>query len=359
MQKHKSELFLETEEGAATPLSLVHVEEEFNSSPSLYQGDGVAQTKEQDNIVSLARLQYNFVQEANLPTRSSEFYLTGENVSLFPERPKAHPCAKGLINDFSSAIPHQGGSLPVSASCDSLKQQGSEVIPLSWGEQNNLQDAVVTGDSSQKEGHPSKRSPPERESHPGNNTEAEVNHLPASEVHEETCAREASPVGSNSAVKPLSPIPVTHQPVSPKDTPNSGCPNCRHPSECSRASLVGQEVKATNKWVKPTSSSKEKAGKVVEKPFQCPDCGKGFLHRSSIPRHQRLHKKDNPSPNSEQQVPQPGAHCGTSFTMKPLVIKRRRLSGIDQPFKCLSCDKSYGQRNHLKRHEQQKHQVAD
>lgn len=38
MQKHNSEVFLETEEGVATPLSLVHIEEEFNTSPSLYQG---------------------------------------------------------------------------------------------------------------------------------------------------------------------------------------------------------------------------------------------------------------------------------------------------------------------------------
>lgn len=38
MQKHNSELFLETEGGVATPLSLVHIEEEFNTSPSVYQG---------------------------------------------------------------------------------------------------------------------------------------------------------------------------------------------------------------------------------------------------------------------------------------------------------------------------------
>lgn len=38
MQKHKTELFLETAEGVTTPLSLVRIEEEFNSSPSLYQG---------------------------------------------------------------------------------------------------------------------------------------------------------------------------------------------------------------------------------------------------------------------------------------------------------------------------------
>ncbi|KAG8127866.1 hypothetical protein E2320_014756 [Naja naja] len=350
MRKHNSQLFLETGEGVATPLSLVHIEEEFNTSPSLYQGDGVAQTKEQENAASLARLQYNFVQEANLPTRSSEFFLTGENVGLYTERPKAHPYAKGLMKDFSTAVAHPGGSLHVTYV--SLKQDGSGIVPQSR-EQNNPQHAVVAGDGSQKEGHPSERSPPEKEGHPGTTLRQ------MSTIHEGTWDREASFGGSNSAVKHLGPIPVTHQQVFLKGNPAVRCSKCSHPFECSSASLAGQEVQATNKWVKRASSSKEKAGKVVEKPYHCPDCGKGFLHLSSIPRHRRLHKRENSSPASEKQTPNPWADCGTSFPIKPLVIKRQRPPGTDHPFKCLLCDKSYGQKYHLKRHEQQKHQGAD
>ncbi|XP_063152614.1 zinc finger protein 79-like [Candoia aspera] len=363
MRNHKSELTLETEEGIATPLSLVHVVEEFGTSPRLYQGDEAAQTKQQANLMPLVRLQYNFAQEANLPTRSSEFFPTSENVSLFPELPRVHPNAKEPIQECSAAFPHQGGTLHANAAYAALKQHGSGVFPLGC-EQDNPQDAVrfsgVAGDSSQK-GHPSERSHPEKNSHPRNNVEANVSKLPTSAVCEETCAGEPPCVGSNPAVNHLNPAPVDHQQVSPKDLPTFRCPTCSHPFKCSIESLVGQEVSATNRWKRlfgqlSLSSLSKKGASKVEKPFKCPDCGKGFLHRSSIPRHQRLHKKENSSPNSGQRVPYQCSNCETRFAVKSAAAKLQRLHEKDQQFRCLFCDKSYSQKSHLKRHEQQKHQ---
>ncbi|XP_070592813.1 zinc finger and SCAN domain-containing protein 1-like [Erythrolamprus reginae] len=355
MQKHKSELFLETEGGVATPLSLVHIEEEFKTSPCLYQaGGGVAQAKEQENFVSLARLQYNFVQETNLPTRSGEFFLTDENVGLVPERPKAYPYTKGLLQDSPTAIAHQESPLHAKAAYVSLKQHGNKVIILQSQEQNDPPDAVVAGDSSQKEEHPSERSPPEKASHRWNYIEADDNRLPTSEVPEETLDQEASSGGPDSAENHLSPVPLTHQQVSPAGNCTLKCSKCSHPFEYSPA----QDVKATIQRAKPASSCKEKAGEIAEKPFHCPDCGKGFLHQSSIPRHRRLHVRENPSPDSEGQLPNPGINDGASYIRKPLVIKPPRLPGFHQLFKCPSCDKSYGQKYHLKRHQQRKHPVA-
>ncbi|XP_061474948.1 zinc finger protein 184-like [Rhineura floridana] len=321
LQNLKPDMYLETEQGVMMPLSLVQVVEEFEIWPSLYQGDGTKQILEyesmqQESAVPLVRLQYNFMpksegdvlqgkpsgcitvselqQGTDLETRSDESVSPRKKLSLSPEALKDHLDREELIGDLNATILQQEASGQPAVAGFAVVQQ-SEWIVSQGSQWSNTQDVVglnlLPGNASRQEGHPCDHGP----------KEATIHHQKGVGTRKEPC------LGPSFGGKPnlnLNLTPLTQQLV-PSEKSNK-CLDSSHPFTYNTISITGHQRIFTDEWEKlfshlNLSPLPSQTGDVGEKPFKCPDCGKGFIHRSSIHRHQRLHKKENQSPDSEQE----------------------------------------------------------
>ncbi|XP_045398461.1 zinc finger protein 500 isoform X2 [Lemur catta] len=78
-----------------------------------------------------------------------------------------------------------------------------------------------------------------------------------------------------------------------------------------------------------------------ERPYKCPVCGKGFSDRSNFSTHQRVHTGEKPYPCPE---------CGKRFSQSSSLVIHRRTHTGERPYECAQCGKRFNNSSHFSAH---------
>ncbi|KAM7055645.1 uncharacterized protein M8220_002392 [Acridotheres tristis] len=78
-----------------------------------------------------------------------------------------------------------------------------------------------------------------------------------------------------------------------------------------------------------------------EKPFKCPECGKGFKGHCRLLTHLQMHTREKVFVCEE---------CGKSFGRKASLVVHQRVHTGERPYKCKECEKTFSHASSLLAH---------